>query len=117
MGQSHLAVSTGFLAERLLKSEFINQILPREIMHQSAICQEQREKFLQEGKTEGIIEGRIEEARRLIQRQLARRVGNLPASVETQVQAQNLAQLEALSEALLDFTQLFDLTNWLRAQV
>jgi predicted transposase/invertase (TIGR01784 family) len=54
-----------------------------------------------------------EEAQSLIFRQLSRRVGTLPANVEAQVQALALPQLEALGEALLDFTGVDDLSNWL----
>jgi hypothetical protein len=53
------------------------------------------------------------EERSLILRQLTRRVGILPASVEAEVQLLTLDQLEALGEALLDFAQLGDLTDWL----
>jgi predicted transposase/invertase (TIGR01784 family) len=61
-------------------------------------------------------EGRTEEARSLVLRQLPRRVGTLPATVEAQVQALALPQLEALGEALLDFVQLDDLSDWFRGQ-
>lgn len=44
-----------------------------------------------------------------------RRVGTLPANIEAQVQLLNLQELEALGEALLDFAQLSDLTDWLRS--
>ena len=67
-----------------------------------------------EGRTEGIAEGRTEEGRSLVLRQLARRVGTPPTSVAAQVQALELQQLEALGEALLDFAQLSDLTDWLQ---
>jgi Domain of unknown function (DUF4351) len=51
----------------------------------------------------------------LILRQLARRVGPLPATVEAQVQTLALPQLEALGEALLDFSGLDNLAEWLRS--
>jgi predicted transposase YdaD len=51
--------------------------------------------------------------RSLILRQLNRRVGSLPDGIQTKVQALALNQLEALSEALLDFDSLNDLSNWL----
>ncbi len=73
------------------------------------------EQGIAEGEKRGRTEGRTEEAQSLILRQLARRVGPLPASVEAQVQSLKLQQLEALSEALLDFAQLPDLTDWLRS--
>jgi Domain of unknown function (DUF4351) len=62
-------------------------------------------------------EGKTEEARSLILRLLARRVGTLPATVEAQVQALALPQLEALGEALLDFAEAGDLSEWLRSQL
>jgi predicted transposase/invertase (TIGR01784 family) len=62
---------------------------------------------------EALDEGRTEGERSLVLRQLTRRLGTLPTSVEAQVQALALPQLEALGEALLDFTQLADLTDWL----
>jgi predicted transposase YdaD len=65
------------------------------------------------GRTEGEQTGAIREARSLILRQLTRRIGTLPASVEAKVQLLMLHQLEALGEALLDFAQLGDLTDWL----
>jgi predicted transposase YdaD len=67
---------------------------------------------------QGIAEGRAQGEQvgevRLVLRLLARRVGTLPTSVEAQVRALELPQLEALGEALLDFAQLSDLTNWLQ---
>jgi hypothetical protein len=60
---------------------------------------------------QGIVEGE----RSLVLRQLTRRLGTLPMSAEAQVQALALPQLEALGEALLDFVQLSDLTDWLQS--
>jgi hypothetical protein len=68
----------------------------------------------QRGRNEGEQSGAINEARSLILRQLARRVGTLPANVEAQVHALALQQLEALGEALLDFAEAGDLSEWLR---
>jgi hypothetical protein len=68
----------------------------------------------QRGRNEGEQSGAINEARSLILRQLARRVGTLPANVEVQVHALALQQLEALGEALLDFAEAGDLSEWLR---
>jgi predicted transposase YdaD len=64
----------------------------------------------QEALEEGEQTGEI----RLIFRQLARRVGTIPAILETQVQALDLPGLEALGEALLDFSDVKDLIEWLR---
>jgi Domain of unknown function (DUF4351) len=43
-------------------------------------------------------------------------MGTLSATVEVQVHALALPELEDLGEALLDFTGLDDLTDWLRGQ-
>ncbi len=50
----------------------------------------------------------------LVLRQLQRRVGELPEEVKKQVQSLSLQDLEALGEALLDFTTIDDLLNWLQ---
>jgi predicted transposase YdaD len=71
--------------------------------------------WMEQGIAEGRAEGRTEGERSLVLRQLARRVGTLPTRVEAQVQALALPQLEALGEALLDFAQLSDLTDWLQS--
>ncbi|MGH2415294.1 MAG: DUF4351 domain-containing protein, partial [Microcystaceae cyanobacterium] len=49
----------------------------------------------------------------LVLRQLQKRVAEIPEEVKKQVQALLLEQLEALGEALLDFTAIDDLLNWL----
>jgi len=50
----------------------------------------------------------------IILRQLHRKVGELEEEVEAQVRELEVAQLEELSEALLDFEEVGDLTDWLR---
>lgn len=67
------------------------------------------------GKEEGKEEGKQEQAYALVLRQLQRRVGDLPAEVRDRVQGLSLEKLEALGEALLDFTALGDLLDWLQA--
>jgi Domain of unknown function (DUF4351) len=62
---------------------------------------------------QGIEQGAQRE-RSLVLRLLNRQVGSLPEAIETQVQALSLEQVESLGEALLDFTSLVDLENWLR---
>ncbi|MBW4616697.1 MAG: DUF4351 domain-containing protein, partial [Desmonostoc vinosum HA7617-LM4] len=60
-------------------------------------------------------EGKQEGEQRLVLRQLQRRVGELPQQVQGRIQTLSLEQLEALGEALLDFTAIEDLLNWLEA--
>lgn len=50
----------------------------------------------------------------IILRQLQRKVGELEPEVEAKVRGLEVAQLEELSEALLDFEDVEDLTDWLR---
>ncbi|MCU0570980.1 MAG: DUF4351 domain-containing protein, partial [Oculatellaceae cyanobacterium Prado106] len=64
----------------------------------------------------GFERGRKEGEQSLVLRLLTRRVGHLPESLQAQVTALALDQLEALGEALLDFTDLKNLEDWL-AQV
>ncbi|MBE9210488.1 DUF4351 domain-containing protein [Nostoc sp. LEGE 06077] len=66
------------------------------------------------GKEEGKQEGKQEQTQALVLRQLQRRVGNLPDEVRQQVQSLSLEKLEALSDALLDFSAIADLLNWLQ---
>lgn len=57
---------------------------------------------------------RQEEARSLILRLLRRRVGEVPNPTLLHIEQLSLPQLEALGEALLDFSSLTDLEDWLR---
>ncbi len=71
------------------------------------------EKGRAEGRAEGREEGRRAEACALILRQSKRRFGALSPQLEEGIQALPLARLEALAEALLDFTAVPDLRDWL----
>ena len=64
----------------------------------------------------GISIGQQEHARSLVIRLLTRRIGLLPTELRSQVEQLSVIQLDALSEALLDFDQLTNLTDWLSAQ-
>jgi predicted transposase YdaD len=110
--QSNVAASAGILAGLLLKRDFINQVLRRDIMQQSVIYQEWKEEFLQEGEQRGRAEG-VQREQALILRQLIRRIGNVTPAMQTQVQALSLTQLESLGEALLDFSEPADLITWI----
>ena len=68
------------------------------------------------GEQRGISIGQQEHARSLVIRLLARRIGILPTELRSQVEQLSLIQLDALSEALLDFDQLANLTDWLNGQ-
>ena len=49
----------------------------------------------------------------LIVRQLTRRFGSIDTNVTAQIQQLSIAQLNDLGDALLDFTSLADLAEWL----
>jgi predicted transposase YdaD len=78
------------------------------------------EEILKEGKTlgaqEGIEEGRQQEGMALVLRQLNKRIGSVPLNLQNQIEQLSLSELEALGEALLDFTQIADLEQWLQAR-
>lgn len=96
--QNNIAASTAVLAGLVLNEALIQQVLRRDLMQESVIYQS----ILQE------------EALTLIRRQLNRKVGAVPAEVQAQIQGLSRSQLEELGEALLDFSALADLVNWLQ---
>lgn len=59
-------------------------------------------------------EGLEDGERSLILRLLTRKFGELSNQVRAQIESLSLEQLEALSEVLLDFSSLEDLTRWLQ---
>jgi hypothetical protein len=69
-----------------------------------------------EQKTEqrGELKGRQEGEQALIIRQMTRRIGEIEPDLKMAVQALSLEQLENLGDALLDFSELVDLVNWLQ---
>ena len=68
-----------------------------------------------EAKEEGRQEGRQQEAANLILRLLLRRFGELSEDLRGRISNLPLSVLEDLSEALLDFSSLDDLSTWLEA--
>ena len=72
-------------------------------MRLAPLYQQDRELAKQEGE------------QRLIIRQLNRRIGEIESSLIQKVQALSIEQLEELGEALLDFTSIGDLENWLQS--
>jgi hypothetical protein len=56
---------------------------------------------------------RAERELKLVLRLLNKQVGNISTELQNRIKALPSEQLEALGEALLDFTQLADLENWL----
>ena len=82
-------------------------------MRGSVIYQEIREDGLLEGRQLGLLEGRKDEALSFLTRQLTRRIGPIAPPIQEQIQTLSVEELEDLGEALLDFSEASDLTNWL----
>ncbi|HLO48377.1 MAG TPA: DUF4351 domain-containing protein [Kamptonema sp.] len=88
----------------------------RESVTYQAILEEGLERGVQQGVQQGIPQGKQEEALSLIMRLLNRRLGAIAPDLQTQIRSLSLTELEELAEALLDFSQLTDLTTWLERQ-
>ncbi len=69
------------------------------------------------GYERGKEEGKHEQGRTLILKILQKRLGELPQQARSHIQDLSLNQLDALGDALLDFTSIADLLNWLSANV
>ena len=65
-------------------------------------------------KKEGREEGREEGQKSLLLRLLTRKVGELSSEVRQNIDSLSIEQLENLGEALLDFSSMADLENWLK---
>jgi len=74
------------------------------IMRLEPLYQRDREQAVQSGE------------QRLIIRQLNRRIGEINASLIERIKGLSIEQLENLGEALLDFSSVADLENWLNQQ-
>lgn len=77
--------------------------------------QERTMSYITTGERIGYERGKQEQGQILVLRQLQKRVGELPQEVRGRIETLSLEQLEALGEALLDFTTIKDLLNWLEA--
>jgi hypothetical protein len=69
----------------------------------------------QRGRQIGIQEGQREGELNFALRLLTRRFGTIAPETEAQVRGLSLQQLTELGDALLDFSQLSDLQDWLQA--
>ncbi len=74
-------------------------------------------RYYQDAYAEGQQEGRQEECISLVMRLLKRKFGIQIQFDQSQLQALPVEKLEDLTEAILDFTVVSDLTKWLRLQI
>jgi len=70
---------------------------------------EWEQKTLEQGENQG----KLSEAQQIVKRQINRRVGELDSSLIQQVEALPIEALEELTDALLDFSTVTDLQQWL----
>ena len=66
------------------------------------------------GLEKGREEGRVQGATAMLLRQLTRRCGEMPKGIQQEVRQLSLQQSQELGDALLDFADQSDLTNWLK---
>ena len=66
-----------------------------------------------EAEQKGLQKGRQEEAISLMLRMLTKRFGSLSTEVQAAITALSIENLEELSEALLDFDSLSELSTWI----
>jgi len=113
--KSDISAYTEILAGLKFDKDLIRRFLREELMRESVIYQEILQQGRQQGRQEGLQEGFQREAATLVLRQLAhRRLGQLTKEVRSQIQQLPVEQLEELGEALLDFSSMQDLVDWLR---
>jgi len=115
--QREISAYTEILAGLKFNKDLIRRFLREELMRESVIYQEIQQQAKQQGREEGRQEGIQEGLQReinLVLRQLARRLGQSSPELLEQIQQLPVAQLEELGEALLDFTSVQDLTDWLQ---
>jgi predicted transposase/invertase (TIGR01784 family) len=80
---------------------------------QTRVYQEAKQEGLQEGRQEGRQEGEA----RLVLRLLSKRFGKIDDRRIQVINSLTVEQLEDLGEALLDFSELADLDNWLEFRI
>ncbi len=64
----------------------------------------------------GELKGKLLQTQQIVKRQLNRRVGEIDASLIQQLEALPIEVLEDLTEALLDFSSVSDLEEWLQSR-
>ncbi|MBE9145095.1 DUF4351 domain-containing protein [Planktothrix mougeotii] len=103
--QADLLACTQVLAGLRFEKNLIRQLFRSETMRESVIYQEIRE--------DGLLEGRQREAMLFVTRLITRRLGAIAPEIQEQIQTLSVEELENLGEALLDFSEVTDLENWL----
>ncbi|WP_159251655.1 DUF4351 domain-containing protein [Microcystis aeruginosa] len=82
-------------------------------LRETKVYQEALEEGKEEGKEEGREEGELSAKKSLILRQLNLKIGSIPLKLEQKIKQLNPNQLDNLALALLGFSDLEDLQQWL----
>ena len=101
--QRNISACAQVLASLRYEQRLIQQFLREELMREAPLYQE----ILQEG--------RQQEAQTIVLRLLTRRFGVVEPRLTARIQQLSSSQIEELAEALLDFSTLNDLEDWLEA--
>ena len=100
------------LLETVLVSKF-SQLSRQEIEAMFLVSDIKQTRVYQEAKQEG----KQDEATNLLFRQLSKRFGKLSGNYIETISNLTIEQLEDLGEALLDFVDITDLEQWLKAHI
>lgn len=85
-------------------------------LQETRVYQEIKAEWLEHGLEQGRETGREEEAVNLVMRLLTKRFGSVSAATRSSISSLSLPAVEDLIEAILDFTSLNDLHDWLAEQ-
>lgn len=111
---ARMQLITGFVDTYLDLTELEEQAFQVELGRIEPEEQEQVMQIVTSWMRKGIEQGKREGEVSIVMRLLKRKVGELDPEVEERVKRLGVSQLEDLSEALLDFSNLEDLTTWLK---
>jgi predicted transposase YdaD len=108
-----IVACTEILAGLRFEKKLISQLLREDIMRESVIYQDILQKGEEKGRKEGEKRGEQQGEQRTIIRQLNRRFGELDSSLVDRIKTLNIEKLDNLADALLDFSNIKNLVNWL----
>lgn len=106
--QRNIAASASLLAGLVMDKDIIQRVLRNDIMRESVIYQEIER--------EAIEKGLRQEALSFTSRLIRHKFGDLSPSIQVQIQGLSVEQLESLGEAILDFSDIADLSAWLETK-
>ena len=99
-----------------LSRQEIEQMLNLSDLKQTRVYQEALAEGVEQGLEQGLEQGKRQEGLSLILRLLTRKFGDLPHDVQVRIENLSLTQIEALADALLEFSSVDDVTDWLNQQ-